>query len=189
MPRQKGRARTRYGKYGYDAVYHRAIGGYAVFTTFRLPSWILPSILTLFALCFAVPALAGTFKVGDRVRVGSVNETGTIIAIGQQMRDGGTMVSVALDRFGNTTVGVWYDTAMSRVTVNFQTFTMGAARPYEAVYANDWNTPSSRTTPIRTPTTNCGSTMPSTCATATLFTGSGSLQCSRVSRAASTPPI
>ncbi len=139
--------------------------------------------------------------------VGSTGDAGSVIEVGQQMADGGTMVKVHLDRLGAgfPNVGAWYDSAMSRVTVTghgaapaapaprrgaapapaparpvaarpapaipnppgttasaavcqqliranyppggadqtitvtFLSFQMSAQRPYEAVYANDWN--------------------------------------------------
>jgi hypothetical protein len=52
-----------------------------------------------------------------------------VIEVGQQLADGGTMVKVHLDRLGPgfPTVGSWYDSAMSRVTV-----TGGGAAPAAA---------------------------------------------------------
>lgn len=47
---------------------------------------------------------AGSYKAGERVRVGSINKMGTIL------QDTGTMVKVHLDGSGyNSEVGVWYD--------------------------------------------------------------------------------
>jgi hypothetical protein len=64
------------------------------------------------------PASAADFKVGDRVTVGSTGDQGTVIEVGQKLADGGTMVKVHLDKLGagSPTVGVWYDSAMSKVT-------------------------------------------------------------------------
>lgn len=70
-------------------------------------------------LATTAQAQAQTFHVGDRVHVGSTNEDGTVIAVGQTMTDGGTLIKVHLDRLGAAypTVGATYDSAMSRVTV------------------------------------------------------------------------
>lgn len=70
------------------------------------------------ALCVG-SAQAADFKVGDRVLVGSTQDRGTVIEVGQNLADGGTMVKVHLDKLGDNfpNVGVWYDSAMSRVTV------------------------------------------------------------------------
>lgn len=71
-----------------------------------------------FALLIAAgSALAADFKVGDRVVVGSTGDHGTIIEVGQKLADGGTMVKVHLDKLGPgfPSVGVWYDSAMSKI--------------------------------------------------------------------------
>jgi hypothetical protein len=160
---------------------------------------IRTAAITALTLLLAGPAMAGSFKVGDRVHVGSTNEDGTVIAVGQVLTDGGTFIKVHLDRFGAAypDVGVTYDTTVAKVTVtggavpaapvqvapkpatapqlkpqpaqidpttqtqasqalcqqliranypgggdvtitvNFLSFQMSAARPYEAIYAND----------------------------------------------------
>lgn len=86
---------------------------------------IRTAAITTLVLLLAGPALAESFKVGDRVHVGSTNEDGTVIAVGQVLTDGGTFIKVHLDRFGAAypQVGVTYDTAMVKVTVT------GAAAP------------------------------------------------------------
>lgn len=82
------------------------------------------------ALCVGC-AQAADFKVGDRVLVGSTQDRGTVIEVGQKLADGGTMVKVHLDKLGENfpAAGVWYDSAMSRVTVT------GAAAPPPAAPA------------------------------------------------------
>ncbi|HEX4739538.1 MAG TPA: hypothetical protein VH331_18470 [Allosphingosinicella sp.] len=79
---------------------------------------LLASALALAALAPAV-AFAGPFRVGERVLIGNTHDTGTVIEIGQQLADGGTMIKVHLDRLGLgfPTVGSWYDTKVSQVTV------------------------------------------------------------------------
>ena len=64
-------------------------------------------------------AAAAAFKVGDRVIIGSTQATGVVIAVGQPLTDGGTMIKVHLDSLapGFPTVGAWYDSATSNVTV------------------------------------------------------------------------
>jgi hypothetical protein len=83
----------------------------------------------LAALLAPAAALAQGFQVGAHVTIGSTGDTGTVIEVGQQLADGGTMVKVHLDRLGPgfPTVGSWYDSAMSRVTV-----TGGRAAPAAA---------------------------------------------------------
>lgn len=74
---------------------------------------ILAAILLLGA---AAPALA-QFKVGDRVKIGSTNEYGTVIEIGAPLYGGGNMIKVHLDRFGDAypNTGVTYDPVRSKV--------------------------------------------------------------------------
>ena len=57
------------------------------------------------------------YRAGDRVVVGSVGETGTVIEVGARQSTGGVSIKVHLDRFGaaNPNVGVWYDSALSKV--------------------------------------------------------------------------
>lgn len=77
-------------------------------------------LATAFAALVPAAALAQqAFAVGQRVVVGSTGDQGTIIEVGQPMADGGTMLKVHLDKLGAAfpTVGAWYDSAMSRVTV------------------------------------------------------------------------
>ena len=83
----------------------------------------------LAALLAPAAALAQGFHTGDRVTVGSTGDTGTVIEVGQSLADGGVMVKVHLDRLGAgfPTIGAWYDSAMSRVTV-----TGGGAAPAPA---------------------------------------------------------
>jgi hypothetical protein len=83
----------------------------------------------LAALLAPAAALAQSFHAGDHVTIGSTGDTGTVIEVGQQLADGGVMVKVHLDRLGPgfPTVGSWYDSAMSRVTV-----TGGGAAPAAA---------------------------------------------------------
>jgi len=72
-------------------------------------------------------AVAGTanaedpqpYNVGDKVTINSTGATGTVIAVGGQLPDGGYHVKGHLDSLGPgfPNVGAWYDTAMSGVTV------------------------------------------------------------------------
>jgi hypothetical protein len=67
-------------------------------------------------LTFAPAALA-QYKVGDRVKIGSSNEYGTVIEVGAPMYGGGNMIKVHLDRFGDAfpNTGVTYDPVRSKV--------------------------------------------------------------------------
>jgi hypothetical protein len=64
-------------------------------------------------------ALAQGFKVGDHVLIGSVQQTGVVVAVGQPLADGGTYIFVHLDRWGPEMAAshVAYDSKTSNVTV------------------------------------------------------------------------
>lgn len=75
--------------------------------------------IALLALLAPAAASAQGFHAGDHVVVGSTGDAGTVIEVGQQLADGGTMVKVHLDRLGPgfPTVGSWYDSMVSRLSV------------------------------------------------------------------------
>jgi hypothetical protein len=83
----------------------------------------------LAALLVPAAAWAQGFHPGDHVVIGSTGDAGTVIEVGQQLANGGTMVKVHLDRLGPgfPTVGSWYDSVVSRLTV-----TGGGAAPAAA---------------------------------------------------------
>lgn len=80
---------------------------------------ILPALaFSLMTLTVLTQAALAQFKVGDRVKIGSSNEYGTVIEMGAPLYGGGNMIKVHLDRFGdaNPNVGVTYDPVRSNVT-------------------------------------------------------------------------
>ncbi len=82
---------------------------------------VLTRAVALAAVAWSIvstAASAADFKVGDRVTVGSTGDQGTIIEVGRKLADGGTMIKVHLDKLGAgfPGVGVWYDSAMSKIT-------------------------------------------------------------------------
>ncbi len=60
----------------------------------------------------------GGFSVGQHVTIGQTGQTGTVISVGQQMGNGGTMLKIHLDTLppGFDQVGGWYESVVSRVT-------------------------------------------------------------------------
>jgi len=77
----------------------------------------LQAAIGVFLLLIGMPLACAQFHVGDRVFVGSVHEAGTIVEIGSRQSTGGVSIKVHLDRLGaaNPSVGVWYDSALSKV--------------------------------------------------------------------------
>jgi hypothetical protein len=89
----------------------RGLGGIVQTARFTLAAGLLLSVAQI-----ACAQLA----VGDRVNVGSTGEGGIVIELGAPQSTGGVMVKVHLDRLGaaNPNVGVWYDSALSKVVAD-----------------------------------------------------------------------
>lgn len=68
------------------------------------------------------PALAQApaFQVGQHVKIGLNGKSGTIIAVGAALMNGGTMVRVHYDEWGSNfpDSGVWYDTMVSQIAAD-----------------------------------------------------------------------
>lgn len=88
----------------------------------------LPAAFAALLLLIAMASAHAQFRVGDRVVVGSVGESGTVVEVGARQSTGGVSVKVHLDRLGaaSPSVGVWYDSALSKVASG------GAAPPAAA---------------------------------------------------------
>lgn len=84
------------------------------------PSRISQIVLAIALVCAMMDcalAQSAPFGVGDRVTVGSTGESGIVIEIGGPQATGGTFIKVHLDRFGSaTSVGVWYDSVLSKIS-------------------------------------------------------------------------
>ena len=75
--------------------------------------------LLAMAVMLGLPGTADaqSFKAGDRVRIGSTGDLGTVLQIGQATPEGGVMMKVRLDRPGATEADreVWYNSRPARV--------------------------------------------------------------------------
>ena len=79
---------------------------------------MVTNVHALFAMLLNCAVAA--FHPGDRVTVGSLGESGTVVEVGARQSSGGVLIKVHLDRLGAAypNVGAWYDSAMSKVVLS-----------------------------------------------------------------------